>query len=119
MSSAGLDRELQEMKMLTKALKITAIAALLGLGVTGAATTSASAYTVKTRCTGVDCVRLQCNDWGNDCFWIGYFDRDRYDYDRSLPYGYERTYVYPDYAVPDYAVPDNGYDYYHDYDYPY
>lgn len=103
--------------MSARALKTMAIAALLGLGVAGAATTSASAYTIKTRCTGDDCARLQCNDWGDDCFRIGYFER--YDYDRVLPYGYERTYEYaPEYA-PSYAVPDHDYDYYHDYDYPY
>lgn len=102
--------------MLAKALKTTAIAALLGLGMAGAATTTASAYTIKTRCTGDDCVRLQCNDWGDNCFRIGYYER--YDYDRSVPYGYERTYdhYYPGYTVPD---TDRDYDYYHDYDYPY
>jgi len=82
--------------MLANALKITAIAALLGLGVAGAASSSALADTIKTRCTGDDCVRLRCNDFGGDCFRIGYFER--HDYDRALPYGYTRTY---DYSYPD------------------
>lgn len=99
--------------MLAKLLKTTTIAALLGFGVAAAATTSASAYTIKTRCSGDDCVRLQCNDWGYDCFRIGYYERS--DYDRPAPYGYERTYNY----YPDYTVPNYDYDYYHDYDYSY
>ena len=67
--------------MLANTLKTTALAALLGLGVAGASATSASAYTIKTRCYGDDCVRMQCNNYGYDCFRIGYVDRD--DYDRA------------------------------------
>jgi hypothetical protein len=95
--------------MLAHTLKTTAIAALLGLGVAGANGSSAAAYTIKTRCNGDDCVRMQCNNYGDDCFRIGYFDRG--DYDR--PYGYTRTYTYYPYSY-DY---DNGY--YRDYDTPY
>ena len=90
--------------MLANTLKTTALAALLGLGVAGASATSASAYTIKTRCYGDDCVRMQCNNYGYDCFRIGYVDRD--DYDRA----YTRTYTYYPYSY-DY---DNGY--YRDYD---
>lgn len=91
--------------MLANTLKTVAIAALLGLGAASASGTAASAYTMKTRCYGDDCVRLQCNDLGNDCFRVGY--TERYDYDR--PYRYTtRTYSYYPY---DY---DDGY--YSDYD---
>jgi hypothetical protein len=76
--------------MLANTLKTTAIAALLGLGMTGAGATGAAAYTIQTRCNGDDCVRMQCNNYGYDCFRIGYYDRS--DYDR--PYGYTRTYTY-------------------------
>ena len=99
--------------MLANALKTTAIAALLVSGVAGAASSSASADTIKTRCTRDDGVRLRCNDFGDDCFRIGYFER--HDYDRALPYGYTRTY---DYYYPDtYVAP--GYTYYNDYDHDY
>lgn len=86
--------------MLANMLKTAALAALLGLGVAGASGTAASAYTIKTRCEdGGDCVRLQCNDFGYDCFRIGY--TERYEYDR--PYSYTtRTDTY----APDY---DGGY----------
>lgn len=86
--------------MLTNTLKTTALAALLGLGVAGTSGTAASAYTIRTRCyDGGDCVRLQCNDFGYDCFRIGY--TERYDYDR--PYSRTtRTYTY----APD---SDDGY----------
>jgi hypothetical protein len=57
--------------MLANTLKTTAIAALLGLGVAGAANSSASADTIRTRCNGDDCVRLRCNDFGDDCCRIG------------------------------------------------
>ena len=90
--------------MLANTLKSTAMAALLGLGVAGMSGTSASAYTIKTRCYGDDCVRMQCNNFGYDCFRIGYIDR--YDYYR--PRSYTRTYTYYPY---DY---DDGY--YRDYD---
>jgi hypothetical protein len=90
--------------MLDKTLRTAAIAALLGLGVVGANVTAASAYTIKTRCYGDGCVRMQCNDFGYDCFRVGTFDRD--DYDRA----YTRTYTYYPYSY-DY---DSGY--YRDYD---
>lgn len=109
--------------MLANTLKTTAIAALLGLGVVGASGTAASAYTIRTRCNDDGCVRLQCNDFGDDCFRVGY--TERYDYDR--PYSYTtRTYTYaPNYddgyyrdydedAYP--PPPPDNYDY--DYDYP-
>jgi len=108
--------------MLANTLKTAAIAALLGLGVAGASGTAASAYTIKTRCNGDDCVRMQCNDFGYDCVRTGYYDRDYYQ-----PYSYTRTYTYYPYSY-DY---DNGYygdydtypsrdryDYDYDYDYP-
>lgn len=107
--------------MLANTLKTTALAALLGLGVLGASGTAASAYTIKTRCYGDDCVRLQCNNYGYDCIRTGYYDRD--DYDR--PYGYTRTYSYYPYDYDDgyyrdYDVhPYRGYDYDYDYDYDY
>ena len=106
--------------MLANTLKTTAIAALLGLGVAGASGTAASAYTIKSRCYGDDCVRMQCNDFGYDCFRIGSYER--YDYDR--PYGYTRTYTYYPYAYDydryyrDYDTDRyrNHYDYDNDYD---
>ena len=105
--------------MLAKTLKTAAVAALLGFGVAGAGGTAASAYTIKTRCNGDDCVRLQCNNYGYDCFRIGY--TEQYDYDR--PYSYTtRTYSsYPyDYDSGydrDYYVRPYHYDYDDDYDY--
>lgn len=109
--------------MLANTLRTTALAALLGLGVVGASGTAASAYTIKTRCDGDDCMRLQCNDYGYDCFRIGY--TERYDYDR--PYSYTaRSYTYyPDYDGGYYRdydsgpyPPPNDYDDDYDYDYP-
>ena len=105
--------QLQETIMLANALKTTAIAALMAFGVAGAVSSSASADTIKTRCAGDDCVRLRCNDFGDDCFRIGYFER--HDYDRALPYGYTRTYNY--YYPDTYVTP--GYTYYNDYDHDY
>ncbi|HEY3779046.1 MAG TPA: hypothetical protein VGL35_13420 [Rhizomicrobium sp.] len=102
--------------MLANALKMTAAAAMLGLGAIATTGTPASADTFRTRCYGDDCVRMQCDDWGRDCFRIGEFDR--YDYDRVTPYNYTRTYnVYPD----TYYGPDYDHDYYNDYgpDYDY
>jgi hypothetical protein len=106
--------QLQETIMLANAVKTTAMAALLGLSVAGAISTSASANTIRTRCNGDDCVRLRCNDFGDDCTRVGYFER--HDYDRVLPHGYTRAYDYysPDtYVTPGYTY-DN--DYFHDYD---
>ena len=111
--------------MLATTLKTTAIAALFGLGALGASGTAASAYTTKTRCDGDGCVRMQCNDFGYDCFRIGY--TERYDYDR--PYSYTtRTYsYYPDTDYDDGYYPDYDRDYDagpyppppdYDYDYP-
>jgi hypothetical protein len=93
--------------MLAHTLKTAAIAALLGLGIAGTSGTSASAYTIKTKCYGDDCVRMQCNNYGYDCFRIGYFDGG--DYDR--PYGYTRTYTYT------YPAHDGYYDAYGVYHY--
>jgi hypothetical protein len=87
--------------MLANTLKTAAMAALLGLGVAGASGTGATAYTIKTKCNGDDCVRIQCNDFGYDCFRVGYFDRNEYD----RPYGYTRTNTY---YPPRYDF-DNGY----------
>ncbi|MGH6889431.1 MAG: hypothetical protein ACREHF_09565 [Rhizomicrobium sp.] len=102
--------------MLANALKLTAAAAVLGLAAVAVTGTPAAADTFQTRCYGADCVRLQCDDWGRDCFRIGRFDQ--YDYDRPAPYGYTESYsVYPDrYYAPDY---DYDYNYVPDYDYDY
>lgn len=107
--------------MLANALRMTAAAALLGLGAIAVTATQASADTFKTSCYGGDCVRLQCDDWGRDCFRIG-----RVDYDRPVPYGYTQSYnVYPDrYYAPDYEyhynyVPDYDYNYSYGPDYDY
>ena len=91
--------------MLANALKITAVAAVLGLGGMAASATSASADTYKTRCHGDDCVRLQCDDWGGNCLRIGYFDRAAPPVAR--PYEYSRTYTY-------YGRPDSDSDYYYE-----
>ena len=105
--------------MLAHTLKTAAIAALLGLVMAGASGSSASAYTIRTRCTGDDCVRMQCNNYGYDCFRIGYFDRDDYDraYTRTYtyyPYSYDYdTGSYRDYDVDHYR---NNFDYDNDYD---
>ena len=96
--------------MLVNTLKTAALAALLGVAAAGTSGTSASAYTIKTRCFGNDCVRMQCNDYGYDCFRVGYVDRD--DYDRA----YTRTYTYYPYS---YDFDDGYYGnraYYGDYD---
>jgi hypothetical protein len=63
---------------LSKALKTAAIAGLLGVGLAGAGTTSASADTIRTRCFGDDCYRERCNDLGFDCINIGYYDEHIY-----------------------------------------
>ncbi len=105
--------------MLANAVKTTAMAMLVAIGATGATLTSASADTIRTSCYGDGCVRLQCNDFGYDCFRIGYSTRDDY-------YGYTPAYeYYPNYAAPsyDYDSGNDGYynssndrDYYNDYD---
>ncbi len=93
--------------MLATALKSTAVAALLGLGLAGAATTPAAADTLRTRCYGADCVRWRCNDMGFDCIRVGYYDRDPYD--RDAPYARYYDYDSERYvAPPDY---DDDYDY--------
>jgi len=111
--------------MLANTLKTAAVAALLGLGIAGTSGTVASAYSMRTRCDGDDCVRLQCNDFGYDCFRVGAVER--YDYDQ--PYSYRtRTYTYYPYDYDtyrdydtDHYYPNYDYDYdndYDDYDYP-
>jgi hypothetical protein len=97
--------------MLANTLKTTALAALLGLGVAGASGTAASAYTIRTRCYGDDCVRLQCNNFGDECFRIGYFDRgDYYRSDYYAPYSYTtRTYTYYPGDGDRYGYDDNQY----------
>lgn len=97
--------------MLANTLKTTALAALLGLGAAATGGTAASAYTIRTRCENGDCVRLQCNNYGYDCFRIGYTERD---YNR--PYSYmTRSYTYtPETYTPDYTegyYRDNDQDY--------
>ncbi|MGD0190593.1 MAG: hypothetical protein ABSD74_07615 [Rhizomicrobium sp.] len=57
---------------LSNTLKTVAVAGLLGIGLAGAGTTSASADTYRTQCTGDDCYRVRCNDFGYDCVNIGY-----------------------------------------------
>jgi len=105
--------------MLANTLKTAAMAALLGLGIAGASSTAASASTIKTRCYGDNCVRMQCNDFRYDCFRIGYFDRD-YDrpYTRTYTY-YPYSYNYDDGYYRDYDTYRyrNHYDYDNDYDY--
>ena len=110
--------------MLANTLKTAAMAGLLGLGLAGAGGTAASAYTVKTRCYGNDCVKMQCNDFGYDCYRIGY--TERYDYDR--PYAYTtRSYTYAPYDSDGGSYRDydsdrydaRPYDYDDDYDTPY
>lgn len=109
--------------MLANALKVTAAAAVMGLGAMAVTAPPASADTYKTRCSADDCVRLQCDDWGRACFRVDRFDRG--DYDRPVPYGYMEAYhAYPDSyrAYPDtYYAPDYDYDYNYapDYDYDY
>lgn len=108
--------------MLASTLKTAAMAGLLGLGLAGAGSTAASAYTIKTRCYGDDCVRMQCNDFGYDCFRIGY--TERYDYDRPYSYAPRSYTYYPDYDDGYYRDYDTDryyarpYDYDDDYDYP-
>lgn len=105
--------------MLANTLKTAALAALLGLGVAGVSGTIASAYTIKTRCYGDDCVRMQCNNFGHDCYRIGYYDRDDYDraYTRSYTY-YPYSYDYDDGYYRDYDAYHyrNHFDYDNDYD---
>lgn len=103
--------------MLANTLKTAAIAALLGMGVAATSGSAASAYTIRTRCDGDDCVRLQCNDFGYDCFRIGYFER--YDYDEAYSYP-TRTYTYYPYdydRYDDYNVAPYSYDYNYNDDY--
>jgi hypothetical protein len=66
-------------------LKGSALAALIGIGLASAGTTPAAADTLKTRCYGGQCYRLQCNDFGYDCVRVAYLGnvgflrhRDRY-----------------------------------------
>lgn len=95
---------------MNKTLMSAAVAALLGVGLAGAGTTVASADTIRTRCVGDDCYRVQCNDWGYDCVDIGYrqqYDRpyrSRYICDAdgddchwSRTYDYDRDYDRDDY----------------------
>ncbi len=56
----------------SRALTTAAMAALLGAGLAGASATSASADTIKTRCSDEGCYRVRCNDFGFDCVNIGY-----------------------------------------------
>jgi hypothetical protein len=51
-------------------VRASALAGVIGLAFAGA--TPASADTLKTRCYGDDCYRLQCNDFGYDCERVAY-----------------------------------------------
>ena len=101
--------------MLANTLKTAAVAALLGLGVASGSGTAASAYTIQSRCDDEGCVRLQCDNFGDDCVRIGYTEHD--DYDR--PYSYTRTYTY---YPPRYDGENgyfDGYGVFHPYSYNY
>lgn len=70
---------------LSNALKGSALAALIGIGFASAGAMPAAADTLKTRCYGGQCYRLQCNDFGYDCERVAYLGnvgylrhRDRY-----------------------------------------
>jgi len=64
---------------LSRALKIAAVAGVVGLGLAGTGTiTSASADTIRTQCFGDDCYRQRCDDFGYDCVNIGYYDEHVY-----------------------------------------
>ena len=58
-------------------------------------------------------MRLRCNNFGDDCYRIGYFERDYNRDDYVAPYGYTRIYhhYYPDtYVAPGYYEDyDNDY----------
>ena len=102
--------------MLANTLKTAAMAALLGLGVTGTSSTAASAYTIRTRCDGDACVRMQCDNYGDNCYRTGNYQRDDYD----QPYGYSRTYTYYPYSYDfdeGYYRDYDGYHYRNHYDY--
>lgn len=66
------------MRISNKNMKLwLAAAALIGLGVAGTGAAPAHAATFQTNCLGDDCMRVRCNDWGDNCVQIGYFHRDR------------------------------------------
>jgi hypothetical protein len=94
--------------MAVKAFKIATMAAAV-FGALAVSEGLAAADTFKTACRGNDCVRVQCDDRGRDCFRLGYTDR------RTLPAGtpYEETDAYEEprdsfFGLP--ADPDNDYD---------
>lgn len=94
--------------MSAKAFGIVTMAAVVVIGALAVSVGPAAADTYKTACRGDDCVRVQCDDRGRDCFRLGYVDR------RALPAGtpYEETDAYQGtrgfvFGLRD---PDNDYD---------
>ncbi|MGH6877786.1 MAG: hypothetical protein ACREHV_10480 [Rhizomicrobium sp.] len=77
------------------ALKVIAIAVLAGAGA-GATAVSADPAPpdlFKTSCYKEDCVRVECDNQGENCFRLGYFARDSYDL--TAPYCYHANYGAP------------------------
>jgi hypothetical protein len=60
-------------------LKILAAAALLGVAAAGTASLPARADSIRTNCLGDSCIRVQCDDWGDNCVQVARFVRDRDD----------------------------------------
>lgn len=94
--------------MSAKAFRISTIAAAAVFGALAVSAEPAAADSYKTVCRGDDCMRVQCDDRGRDCFRLGYVDR------RALPAGtpYEETDAYREtrgfvFGLRD---PDNDYD---------
>lgn len=116
--------------MTGRLLKIATMAGLLAFGALAVTVSTAAADTFKTVCRGDDCMRLECDDRGRDCFRLGYVDRnalpagtpyeetDAYQYSRSSFFGLRDPDndfdPYPGYFDSDRNTldPDNDYDAY-------
>lgn len=71
---------------LSNTLKFTAAAAVIGLAA-AATTAPARADTIRTNCVGDSCIRVQCDDWGDNCVRIAsYYRGDAYDRRDYTPY---------------------------------
>jgi len=75
-------------------LKTAVLASLLGLGAVVVATGSAYAAYTTTRCDGDSCHVVRCDDDGDFCRTVSYFDRDsdRRHYYTSSSYWRDRDY---------------------------
>jgi hypothetical protein len=112
--------------MRSKAFAIFVLALVgMGLGDSAGRAIAGTDETYRTSCRGRDCVRFLCDEVGQDCFFLGYFDRSeesrkpRNEFGAAPETSAEAQPGYgsgnygnsePDYHYTNHFDPDNDYD---------